>query len=190
MLALTTGADGVTRRALWQDGRVTSLGPENDQQAAQGDLNNRGSSPCGCAATRPGPGTPASSGAGDPRARPAARPRGPDQRGRRHRRPATSWSAPRRTTQGRIRPVGHGGGRRDLGTLGGPHGAATVINDRDEVAGYAETATGEQPPGALGGSGRIIDLTTRGVPGSAAVVDLNRPGQMIAADGRRAIFIG
>ena len=186
VLALTTGADGVTRRALWQYGRVTGLGAENDHQAAQGDLNNQGLITM----------------------RFRADPAGPWQAGVQQAGP-TRWHGPRsvravrvaevadiddrnvlvgsaRDLQGRIRPIG---GPGDLGTLGGPHGAATVINDRGEVAGYADTAAGDCRP-VLWTQGRIVDLTTRGVPRGAAVVDLNTAGQMVAADGRRAIFIG
>ena len=185
VLALTTGADGVTRRVLWHHGRVTDLGPENGQRAAQGDLNNRG------VVTMRLRGDPArpwraglqrngwTRGYGPPGGRAGRVSEATDINDR------NVMVGSAADERGRIRPVG---GRRDLGTLGGPHGAATVINDRDVVAGHAETAAGGSRP-VLWTDGRIVDLTTRGVPRSAAVVDLNTAGQMVAADGRRAIFI-
>lgn len=63
-----------------------------------------------------------------------------------------------------------------------------MINDRGVIAGYADTAAGVSRP-VLWKDGRIIDLTRRGVTGVDVIVDLNRPGQMIAAAGYRAWFI-
>jgi probable HAF family extracellular repeat protein len=189
VLALTTAAGGLTSRVLWKNGQVTDLGPENDYQAAQGDLNNR------AFVTMRFRGDPAGPWHAGFQQYGWTREYGPLGGGADDVNEAADINnrnvmvGSSEDGQGRIRPVDFDGPHGDLGTLGGPDGAATVINDRDVVAGHADTAAGDSRP-VLWKDGRIIDLTTRGVPATAVIVDLNRPGQMIASDGYRAIFIG
>ncbi|HET6534064.1 MAG TPA: hypothetical protein VFH03_26080 [Actinoplanes sp.] len=181
VLALTTGRDGVTRRVLWQTGQVTPVGPENDHQATEGDLNNQASVTMRFRDRPGGPWVAGSQRYGSAR---GYGPAGTATDINNH--DVMVGSAPDR--HGRVRPVHYDGGHGDLGTLGGPNGAATVINDRGVIAGYADTAAGISRP-VLWADGRIIDLTRRGVTGIDAIIDLNRPGQMIASAGYRAVFI-
>ena len=176
VLAVTTRG-GVPRLVLWQHGQVTDLGPQDALRQTEGDLNNQGAVTM---RLRDGGG---------------AWQAGFQQVGWTRRAggdTATDISEDNRVVghrtdaYGRMRPAGPYG---DLETLGGPDGAATVINERGEIAGYADTVTGTSRPTLWRTVGGIVDLSTRGVPATAVITDLNGPGQMIAADGYRALFI-
>jgi len=182
VLALATNRAGVTHRVLWRAGRVTGLGAETGQRATEGGLNNRGTVTLRLRGT---PGSPwqagvqqggAVHGYGHPGAAAAINNGG--------------TVVGYRGAHGRIRPFAAGlTALRDLGTLGGPDGAATAINDRGVIAGYADTAAGQSRPVLWWTDGRIVDLTTRGVPPAAVVADLNRPGRMIATLGYRSYLL-
>jgi probable HAF family extracellular repeat protein len=202
VLALTTGADGVTRRVLWQQGAVTVLGREDEHSAAEGDLTNagaitvrvrgtatgawragiqwygrmRGSAVTGAAADVNHHGVMVGAAGTRSGVRPFVwRAGGPASPGT----PSPGTPSPGTPSLGTL----------SLGTLGGRDGAATVINDRGVVAGHADTPAGQSRP-VLWRDGRAVDLTRRGVRGVDAIVDLNNAGQMIATDGYRALFIG
>jgi probable HAF family extracellular repeat protein len=182
VLALTTGPDRVTRRVLWRAGHVTPAGPENDYQATEGDLNNEAYVTMRLRDRPGGPWVAGSQRYGWTRGYgPVGAAADINNQG------VMVGAAP--DGHGRIRPYRHEGGAVDLGTLGGRNGAATAINDDGVIAGYADTAAGVSRP-VLWADGRILDLTRRGVTGVDVIVDLNRPGQMIASAGGRAVFIG
>jgi probable HAF family extracellular repeat protein len=190
VLALTTDRAGVTHRVLWRAGRVTGLGAETGQRATEGGLNNRGTVTLRWRGT---PGSPWHAGVQQAGPREIGTVRG-------YARPGAAAAINNggvvvgyaRDARGRIRPVAApfdgSGALRDLGTLGGPDGAATAVNDRGVIAGYADTAAGQSRP-VLWKDGRIVDLTTRGVPPAAVVAGLNRPGRMIATLGYRSYLL-
>ena len=209
VLALSTGPAGVTERVLWRARRVTVLGPETDQRAAEGELNNRGTVTL---RLRDTPGSPWQAGTQQAGPQP-----GGTVYGYGHPGAATAINnggtvvGYARGAHGRIRPFAavplgeHAlpsefgpapaaaaldglATLRDLGTLGGPDGAATAVNDRGVIAGYADTAAGQSRP-VLWKDGRVIDLTTRGVPQAAVVTGLNRSGRMIATVGYRSYLL-
>ncbi|MEV4708847.1 hypothetical protein [Actinoplanes sp. NPDC049316] len=66
----------------------------------------------------------------------------------------------------------------DLGTLGGPTAFAVDLNDRGQVLGLSETASGDLHP-FLWQGGRMIDLTTRGIPADVTVNALGERGQIL-----------
>jgi probable HAF family extracellular repeat protein len=70
----------------------------------------------------------------------------------------------------------------DLGTLGGISASAVDVNDRGEVLGISETATGAVHP-FLWRAGKMIDLTTRGIPDSMTVNALGNDGQIVGTVG-------
>lgn len=70
----------------------------------------------------------------------------------------------------------------DLGTLGGPGADVVGINDRGQILGISETASGGFHP-FLWQNGRMIDLTTRGVPGDVTVDALGDHGQILGTVG-------
>jgi probable HAF family extracellular repeat protein len=198
VLALTTSGAGVTDRVLWRAGRVTGLGAETGQRATEGDLNNRGTVTLRLRGT---PGSPWHAGTQHAGIQPAGTQPAGTVRG--YARPGAAAAINNsgvvvgyaRGAHGRIRPVAAPGGPepfgdalRDLATLGGPDGAATAVNDRGVIAGYADTAAGQSRP-VLWKSGRVVDLTTRGVPPAAVIADLNRPGRMIATLGYRSYLL-
>jgi probable HAF family extracellular repeat protein len=89
----------------------------------------------------------------------------------------------------RRRPFAYRGGHLGyLRTLGGPNGVAAAINDRGDIAGNADTATGENHP-TLWHHGAAVDLSTRGLLGNEQIIDLNNGGQMVAAVDVRAVVI-
>ncbi|GAA3952814.1 hypothetical protein [Actinoplanes auranticolor] len=89
---------------------------------------------------------------------------------------------------GRTRPVTYPLGPTELGTLGGPDGNATAVNDNGVFAGVAQTPDGTSRP-VLWRDRHIVDLTTRGLSGNEMPVGINNRGQMIAAVDFRAVFI-
>lgn len=70
----------------------------------------------------------------------------------------------------------------DLGTLGGPSAFVVDINDRGQVLGLSETATGGLHP-FLWEGGRMIDLTARGIPDYVTVNALGDHGQILGTVG-------
>jgi len=77
----------------------------------------------------------------------------------------------------------------DLGTLGGTNSRAYAINDRGQVIGEAETASGELRP-FLWERGTMVDLTTRGLRPTDRVKDINIWGQIVGIrDGKATLFV-
>ncbi|MFG1604792.1 hypothetical protein [Actinoplanes sp. NPDC049265] len=70
----------------------------------------------------------------------------------------------------------------DLGTLGGPNASVVDINDRGEILGLSETAAGGVHP-FLWRGGRMIDLTTRGIPDYVTVNALGNHGEIVGTVG-------
>lgn len=74
------------------------------------------------------------------------------------------------------------GGFLDLGTLGGSSAYVVDINDRGEVLGFSETASGGVHP-FLWQGGKMIDLTTLGIPGHVVLNALGDHGQIVGTVG-------
>ena len=85
------------------------------------------------------------------------------------------------TVNGDIRPFLYSGGSMiDLGTFGGPEGAATSINDSGQVTGYSFTGISDDSGHAfLYSSGSMSDLGTLG--GGSAGLGINNSGQVAGA---------
>jgi len=70
----------------------------------------------------------------------------------------------------------------DLGTLGGTSSVASSINDRGQVVGYSQTASGELHA-FLWGKGTMTDLGTLGGNFSEAAAIINDRGQVVGSSG-------
>ncbi|MDY7086906.1 MAG: hypothetical protein SYR96_17535 [Actinomycetota bacterium] len=70
----------------------------------------------------------------------------------------------------------------DLGTFGGEAAYAIDVNDRGQVVGFAETASGGMHP-FLWQDGVLRDLTTAGIPDYVAVNALGDRGQIVGTVG-------
>jgi probable HAF family extracellular repeat protein len=70
----------------------------------------------------------------------------------------------------------------DLGTLGGSDAFVVDINDRGQVLGLSETASGGMHP-FLWQGGTMIDLTTRGIPDYVTVNALGNHGEILGTVG-------
>jgi probable HAF family extracellular repeat protein len=173
----TPAADGSASWFIWQGGRVTDRGALTAGQQLTGDFNNRAQFTLrtgGRAAIERGHSltviAPVDSYPNDI---------------------DTSGAVAGYTTDAdyRRRPfVYRGGHLGHLGTLGGPDGVAAAINDRGDIAGNTDTATGENHP-TLWHHGSAVDLSTRGLLGNEQIIDLNNRGQMVAAVDFRAVVI-
>ncbi|GAA3352040.1 hypothetical protein GCM10020358_84620 [Amorphoplanes nipponensis] len=179
-----TGAQ--SSRLIWQNGTVTELGPENTYATTVGKINNE-AKVLMLFRDQPG-GQPylgyqqygSTSGFGPIGGTGTNYPNDIANTG--------IIAAYSTDDQGHTRPATYPLGPVDLGTLGGPNGNATAVNDNGVFAGLADAADGTSRP-VLWKNRQIIDLTTRGLTVDEMPVGINNRGQMIAAVNYRAAFI-
>ncbi|MEU8233041.1 hypothetical protein AB0C12_25975 [Actinoplanes sp. NPDC048967] len=174
-----TGAQ--TSRLIWHNGTVTELGPENNTARTTGKINNQAKVLMMFDNTYLGFQQYGSTSGFGPIATPGSNyPNDINNSGI-----IAGYST---DELGRTRPVTYPLGPVELGTLGGPDGNATAVNDKGVFAGVAQTADGTSRP-VLWRNRQIIDLTTRGLTGNEMPVGINNRGQMIATIDFRAAFI-